>query len=43
MWIGIYTFVNAKSLKDIVDTTITAYADRDIYIHIIARRRHKNK
>ena len=36
-------YVKAKSLKDIVDTTITAYADRDIYIHIIARRRHKKQ
>lgn len=36
-------YVKAKSLKNIVDTTITVYADRDIYIHIIARRRHKKQ
>ena len=34
-------YVQANPTKSIVDTTITAQADRDIYIHQIAKQKHK--
>ncbi len=33
-------YVKTNLLQGIVDTTITAHADRDIYIHLIARECH---
>lgn len=36
-------YVQANPTKSIVDTTITAHADRDIYIHLIAKRKHNKQ